>query len=211
MARDHTTDIEQAVREVLSEVFSGISDETSSSASGRGTGVKARASRPGSPQPPEQDTDTPDVPPEVLSAVEDLCSELSAEQASALASLFEAIADQSEEEPEEPEEGDEGIGTRAFSALELSSEEDARTEGERIAAKGGRLDLILKLLKKSKPLLQAAVRAAKRGRSAFMKWTNSLSNFNPLKWAIKAAPPVIINELIDRLTDLTVSSRAAAR
>jgi hypothetical protein len=77
----------------------------------------------------------------VLSAVEDLCNELSAEQAGAPASLFEAIADQSEEAPEEPEAGDAGIGARAFSALELSSEEDTRAEGERIAAEGGRLDL----------------------------------------------------------------------
>jgi hypothetical protein len=208
MARDHTTDIEQAVRDVLSEVLSGISEERGTSESGRGMGVKARASQPGRAQPPEQDTDTPDVSPEVLSAVEELCSQLSAEQAGALASLFEAIADQSEEEPEEPEEGDEGIEAKAFSALELSSEEDARAEGQRISAKGSRIDAILKLLKKSKPLLLAAVRAAKRGRNAFMKWTNSLSNFNPVKWAIKAAPPVVISELIDRLTDLTLSRAA---
>ncbi|MEW1551831.1 hypothetical protein [Streptomyces tsukubensis] len=38
--------------------------------------------------------------------------------------------------------------------------------------------------------------AAKKGRAAFMNWVDSLSNWNPLKWTIKAMPTYMINELI---------------
>jgi hypothetical protein len=218
MARDHTTDIEQAVRDVLSEVFSGISAETSSSESGRGMGLKTRASRSASPTPPEQDTDSPDIPPDVLSAVEDLCSDLSADQAGALATLFEAIAAQSEEESdesdesEEMEEGDEGIEAKAYSAMELGSAEEARAQGKKIAAKGaaGAIGKIIQMLMKNRSLLNAAVRAAKQGVRAFTKWVNSLSSFNPVKWAIKALPSTAISLLIDQLDKLNLGRRTAA-
>ena len=208
MARDQTNDIEQTVRNVLSEVLSEVSDEMSSSASDSGIALRAR----GSPKPPGGDPDKPDIPPEVLAAVEDVCSELSPEQASALASLFEAIADLGEEEPDDEPEQDEGIGAKADTALELSSEASAQAEGEKIAAKGvsGALRLILRLLKKSKPLLSAAVRAAKKGHRTFMKWVNGLSNFNPVKWAIKALPTEAVLQLMDMLVN-AIPSRAAPR
>src|SRR5207245_2114940 len=190
MARD-TNEIEQAVRNVLSEVLSDVSDGVNSSdpasgSSSSSSGLKTRSSLSGSPKPPGGDNDKPDIPPEVLDALEDVCSDMSAEQGKALASLFEAIADQAEEGHDEPEEEDEGFGAKSASAsasaLELGSEEDARSEGERIASKGprGALSVIIRLLKKSGPLLRAAVRAAKKGHRAFMKWVNDLSNFNPV-------------------------------
>ncbi|MGR8010448.1 hypothetical protein [Streptomyces hypolithicus] len=44
-----------------------------------------------------------------------------------------------------------------------------------------------------------AIKAAKRGRAAFKRWVSSLSNFNPLKWAIKAAPAYVLDEVISYL------------
>ncbi|MFD3516167.1 hypothetical protein [Streptomyces sp. NPDC058657] len=46
---------------------------------------------------------------------------------------------------------------------------------------------------------KAAIKAAKKGRTAFKNWVNSLSNFNPLKWAIKAAPAYVLDEVITYL------------
>lgn len=46
---------------------------------------------------------------------------------------------------------------------------------------------------------KAAIKAAKKGRKAFKKWVDSLSNWNPLKWAIKAAPAYVIDEVISYL------------
>ncbi|MGW7414605.1 hypothetical protein [Streptomyces sp. NPDC054863] len=46
---------------------------------------------------------------------------------------------------------------------------------------------------------KAAIKAAKKGRAAFKRWVNSLSNWNPLKWAIKAAPAYVIDEIITYL------------
>jgi hypothetical protein len=82
-----------------------------------------------------------------------------------------------------------------FPQVELSTESAARAEGER-AARGGKLSALKELLKKSPALFKAAVKAAKKGAAAFERWVNSLSNFNPVKWAIKATPGVIISELI---------------
>ncbi|MFF0106078.1 hypothetical protein [Streptomyces hirsutus] len=81
-----------------------------------------------------------------------------------------------------------------YPEVELSSEASARAEGERVAQ--GKLSALKELLKKSKPLFKAAVKAAKKGKAAFDRWVNSLSNFNPVKWAIKASPNYIITELI---------------
>ncbi|MFD3873961.1 hypothetical protein [Streptomyces sp. NPDC058623] len=38
--------------------------------------------------------------------------------------------------------------------------------------------------------------AARKGANAFNAWVDSLSNFNPVKWAIKAIPGYAIQELI---------------
>ncbi|WP_172638963.1 hypothetical protein [Streptomyces tailanensis] len=48
---------------------------------------------------------------------------------------------------------------------------------------------------------KAAIKAAKKGRAAFKNWVDSLSNFNPLKWAIKAAPAYVIDEVITYLVN----------
>ncbi|MFD5946377.1 hypothetical protein ACFWAZ_14105 [Streptomyces collinus] len=85
-----------------------------------------------------------------------------------------------------------------YPEVELSSQAEAQAEGERVAQRG-KLDALKSLLSKSKPLFKAAVKAAKRGSAAFHRWVNSLSNFNPVKWAIKASPSYIITELINYL------------
>ncbi|KOG06970.1 hypothetical protein [Streptomyces viridochromogenes] len=90
----------------------------------------------------------------------------------------------------------------SFPQVELSSESAARAEGERAAR--GKLGALKELLKKSPALFKAAVKAAKRGAAAFERWVNSLSNFNPVKWAIKAAPGVVISELIAWLADQVI-------
>ncbi|MEU0165295.1 hypothetical protein ABZ214_07560 [Streptomyces iakyrus] len=84
-----------------------------------------------------------------------------------------------------------------YPEVELSSQAAAQAEGERVAQ--GKLDALKVLLSKSKPLLKAAVKAAKKGSAAFHRWVNSLSNFNPVKWAIKASPTYVITELINWL------------
>ncbi|MGY0068679.1 hypothetical protein ACWZEH_18135 [Streptomyces sp. QTS137] len=81
-----------------------------------------------------------------------------------------------------------------YHEVELSSEAAARAEGERVAQ--GKLGALKKLLKKSQPVFKAAVKAAKKGKAAFDRWVNSLSNFNPVKWAIKASPSYVVSELI---------------
>ncbi|GAA3491956.1 hypothetical protein GCM10018987_60390 [Streptomyces cremeus] len=55
------------------------------------------------------------------------------------------------------------------------------------------------LLKKSGSLFKAAVKAAKKGADAYRKWVDSLSNFNPLKWTLKALPGAVQYEIIDWL------------
>ncbi|MFD3582815.1 hypothetical protein [Streptomyces sp. NPDC058683] len=40
--------------------------------------------------------------------------------------------------------------------------------------------------------------------SAFTKWVNGLSNFNPVKWAIKASPEYIVIQLIEWLANQVV-------
>lgn len=46
---------------------------------------------------------------------------------------------------------------------------------------------------------KSAFKAAKKGRKAFKKWVDSLFNWNPLKWAVKAAPAYVIDEVISYL------------
>ena len=110
-----------------------------------------------------------------------------------------------------------------FEGIEMESEEAAKAEGEAAAAAvaaapdqinlseastkaetfsvaaGGRIRPLIELLKKSPQLLRAAAREARKGYEAFMKWVNSLSNFNPVKWAIKGSPSYVVWELIDWL------------
>lgn len=86
------------------------------------------------------------------------------------------------------------MSLEVYPEVERGTESAARAEGERVAQ--GRLSALKELLKKSKPLFKAAVKAAKKGKAAFDKWVNSLSNFNPVKWAIKASPSYVVTELI---------------
>ncbi|MEV8451254.1 hypothetical protein AB0467_01305 [Streptomyces sp. NPDC052095] len=90
-------------------------------------------------------------------------------------------------------EGD-GAVVEYYPDIELGTESEARAEGGRVAA--GKLGALKALLKKSPALFKAAVKAAKKGHTAFSAWVNSLSNFNPVKWAIKASPDYIVTELI---------------
>lgn len=45
-------------------------------------------------------------------------------------------------------------------------------------------------------LAKKAWQAAKKGQTGFVAWVNSLSNWNPAKWAIKALPGYMVQELI---------------
>ncbi|MFF4455203.1 hypothetical protein [Streptomyces goshikiensis] len=45
-------------------------------------------------------------------------------------------------------------------------------------------------------LAKKAWQAARGGQTAFVAWVNSLSDFNPAKWAIKALPGYMVQELI---------------
>ncbi|MFD7262674.1 hypothetical protein [Streptomyces sp. NPDC059874] len=45
-------------------------------------------------------------------------------------------------------------------------------------------------------LAKKAWEAAKKGATGFMDWVNGLSNWNPVKWVIKALPGVAVQELI---------------
>lgn len=83
----------------------------------------------------------------------------------------------------------------SFPEIERASEDAARQEGEAAAA-GGLSGVIALLRRLGAAVWRAAVWAAKKGPAAFMNWVNSLSVFNPLRWAIKALPGSILSELI---------------
>lgn len=143
MSKEQTAEIERAVRKVLGDVLSEASEDLSSSTPSNGEGLKRSF---GSLN--DDEDDATDIPPEVLPAVEKLSRDLSSEQATSLADLFQAIASQSEEEPEEGEPEEEIQQAMASSAtgMELSSEAEAKAEGQRVA-RGG-LRFIIKLIKK---------------------------------------------------------------
>ncbi|GCD46698.1 hypothetical protein [Streptomyces paromomycinus] len=63
-----------------------------------------------------------------------------------------------------------------------------------------KVEALKALFKKSGDLLKPAIAAAKRGTDAFNRWVNSLSNWNPAKWVIKASPGMVLDELIGWLT-----------
>ncbi|MFF9410804.1 hypothetical protein ACF1B0_35600 [Streptomyces anandii] len=74
-----------------------------------------------------------------------------------------------------------------------------------IAAKGGRLGTLINAIKKLGPgawkaTVKAAKAAYKKGKgavSAFRKWVNGLSWWNPLKWLLKSTPDYVLWQLID--------------
>ncbi|MFD3701401.1 hypothetical protein ACFWUZ_35795 [Streptomyces sp. NPDC058646] len=68
--------------------------------------------------------------------------------------------------------------------------------GEAAQANVGRLvKAAWEAIKKS-GLAKKAWEAAKKGQTGFTNWVNSLSNWNPAKWAIKAVPGYAMQELI---------------
>ncbi|MFF7234622.1 hypothetical protein [Streptomyces sioyaensis] len=84
----------------------------------------------------------------------------------------------------------------------LAKAGEAQQDGRASSLAGGTLGSLINLLKKSPGLFKAAAKAAKGGTRSFERWTNSLSNWNPVKWAIKSAPDYIIYQLIDYLVNM---------
>ncbi len=209
MTAAEEADIEQTVRQVLGEVLNEVSDELSepaeeSPSSGRRSRASTRRTARGAESPESPGNGA--VPPDVSEAVETVLQNLSPEQAQTLVSLFETIGEHGDEEgePETSAAGD--------ASLELGSMKAAKARGETLA-RGGRIGAIIRLLKKSRQLYRASVRAAKGGRGSFNKWVNGLSNFHPAKWAIKALPDVVLYELITWLAsqgESVASGRAMA-
>jgi metacaspase-1 len=217
--------IEKTVRKVLAKVLNEVSDELTSTPGEPTTNGKAsraltsRAARGATGQPPtspppggsadEDEAGTPDdsadedeaqaIPPAVFTAVKKVCRDLSPEQAKALASMFEAMSGQAEEEAE-GEADDEETAAEDDGDIELGSIKEARTRGESLARARG-AGAVIRLLKKS-GLLKAAARAAKKGVKAFKGWVDDLSSFNPAKWAIKALPDIVFHGLIEQLTGM---------
>ncbi|HEU4408501.1 MAG TPA: hypothetical protein VFS43_24780 [Polyangiaceae bacterium] len=179
MTAAHDTKIEQAVRKVLGNLLTEVSDEL------------------GSPSGNDTLEDGQALPPEVSGALQAVLRDLSPKQAQALASLFQAMGERAEEGEEEQEEeaGEDDAD------LELATVEEARAQGERLARARG-FGAIIKLLRKSPKLFTAAVRAAKGGYGAFNRWVNGLSNFNPAKWALKGLSRPSIVSLIAELASL---------
>lgn len=209
-------EIEQTVRQVLGEVLNEVSDELSSPGEpptdGRTSRASARGAGRGNPTRPSPGV--PDggeaLPPEVSDAMEAVIRDLTPKQAQTLASLFDAIGDQEEGEEEEEEERPGMIaGAGAGAELELGSMREARTQGEAIARRGWKP--VADLLKKSYRLYKASVRAAKGGRGSFNRWVNGLSNWNPVKWAIKALPSAAYIALQEWLAQQSERGIAARR
>ncbi|MCP3817912.1 hypothetical protein NLX86_07115 [Streptomyces sp. A3M-1-3] len=91
------------------------------------------------------------------------------------------------------------LPTSAPAAADVSAADSAAHANALAAAKGGRLDPVIKLLKKSPDAFKSAVRAAKNGASAYHKWVKSLSWKNPLKYTLMALPGYLQTELINWL------------
>ena len=89
-----------------------------------------------------------------------------------------------------------------MTALAKAAEAKQGDERRVKRAAGGKFGSIINLLKKSPGLMKAAVNAAKRGARSFEGWVNSLSNWNPVKWAIKATPEWAMYQLIDYLAHM---------
>jgi hypothetical protein len=209
MRSPNGSDVEQTVRKIVGEVLNEMSDELSSSSgepptNGGGTRPSVNrtarsAAEPPPNKPPSNGHDQ--IPPAVSDAVQAVMRDVSPEQAHSLVSLFEAFGEQGQDE-----------GPHAASAEgtgELASEQQAKSQGQ-VAARGG-IGTVIKLLRRSGPLFRAAVKAAVKGARAFDRWVDSLSSFNPVKWAIEALPQTLLLELIDYLSrEKSVGQRTAA-
>jgi hypothetical protein len=202
MTAARESDIEDAVRKVLGEVLNEVSEELSAPEepptggrpsrppAGRMSARGAGGSRP-TPPTPTPPNGGAEVPPAVADAMETVMREVTPDQAQALVTLFEAISDQDEEE-EEPESAGAGFG-----AQELGSMSQAKAQGNAIAAAG--VGRILALIVKNRRMLLAAGKAALRGPKALRAWANSLSNFSPIKWAIRVMNAATLADLVHQL------------
>ena len=206
MPTERATNIEEEVRRVLGTVLNEVSDELREPDSGGSNGAShAFSSASETPDDEQDDEGEVSITPKIRAAVETLLQELSDEQATALASFFEAIANQDEGDEGGDESGEDDdseaepqSSLRSASSFELTSMSQAKSQGH-VVAQGG-ATAIIKLLRKAGPVVyRAAARAARKGRSAFVRWANSLSSLNPLKWAIKSLPSTVMWELIDYL------------
>jgi hypothetical protein len=191
-------DIEAVVRKVVSEVLSEVSDEVGTPedepAPGGGRPQSFASGRPGRPGG-KPDGGEP-VPEEVTEAIETLMQDLSPEQAQALASLFEAMGQGSDEGQEEPP--DAGTGVRM-------SAQAARAEGARIAGFGAAY-IVRMLLRMG--LGPAARAAARRGKRAFRQWAKRVSG--PVGWALRTAGEALITEIVGLLVGARGARRQAA-
>ncbi|MFJ4869029.1 hypothetical protein [Streptomyces sp. NPDC088757] len=74
---------------------------------------------------------------------------------------------------------------------------DGPANGEAVAKAGaGKLVKAAWDAIKRSGMAKKAWEAAKKGQTGFVGWVDSLSNFNPLKWTIKALPGYAVQELI---------------
>jgi hypothetical protein len=106
-----TTNVEQAVRTVLNEVFMQVSDALASdtgelpAGATNGAALAYRAAPADTEQPPtdempdesEGEGEDQAIPPAVLAAVEEVARELSPEQANVLAAMFTALSGEQED------------------------------------------------------------------------------------------------------------------
>ncbi|MFJ6694937.1 hypothetical protein ACIQM4_02530 [Streptomyces sp. NPDC091272] len=64
---------------------------------------------------------------------------------------------------------------------------------------GGRVGAAIALLKKSGGLVKAGAKAALGGIKKYNDWVSSLSNWNPVKWALKGLPTAAQYEVYEWL------------
>jgi hypothetical protein len=109
-----------------------------------------------------------------------------------LADLLTKASDELESDEETPQsDEDEPARVERFADLELESAEEAKAEGERLIRPPrpiGPNHPVIIALRAVRKLYREAVKAAKGGPRSFNRWVNRLSNFNPIKWAIKGLP-----------------------
>jgi hypothetical protein len=133
-----------------------------------------------------------------------------------LAGLFTKAADEVQSDEEEsPVDEDQPAGVESYADLEVESVGEARTEGKRMIFPPlpiGPNHPVVKAIRAVRKFYIAAVKAAKAGPRAFNRWVDGLSDFNPIKWAIKGLSNHMRAELIAWLArqNVVAGGRAAA-
>jgi hypothetical protein len=106
-----------------------------------------------------------------------------------LAGLLTEASDELESHEERPQpDEDEPALIERFADLELESAEEAKAEGERLTVRPlpiGPNHPLIRAIRRVWKFYRAAMKAAKGGPRSFNRWVDRLSNFNPIKWAIK--------------------------